>query len=81
MSKLKRVVIVDIVNRFQKIDEAERNLEEIKSLVATYHVIHVVFVTQHRSNPHTATFTGRVRLKNWSASLIKERSILSLLMP
>ncbi|MFA5770360.1 MAG: GTPase HflX [Patescibacteria group bacterium] len=58
MSKLKRVVIVDIVNPYQKIEEAAKNLEEIKSLVATYHGIDVVDVIQHRTRPDKATFIG-----------------------
>ena len=63
MSKLKKVVIVDVVNPFQKIEEAERNLEEIKSLVATYHGIDVVDVIQHRSHPDKATFIGKGKVE------------------
>lgn len=59
MSKLKRVVIVDVVNPYQKIDEATKNLEEIKSLVSTYHGIDVIDVIQHRTRPDKATFIGK----------------------
>lgn len=58
MSKLKKVVIVDVVNPYQKIEEATKNLEEIKSLVSTYHGIDVVDVIQHRTRPDKATFIG-----------------------
>ena len=63
MSKLKRVVIVDVVNPYQKMDEATRNLEEIKSLVSTYHGIDVVDVIQHRTRPDKATFIGRGKVE------------------
>lgn len=63
MSKLKRVVIVDVVNPYQKIEEATKNLEEIKSLVSTYHGVTVVDVIQHRTHPDKATFIGRGKVE------------------
>jgi GTPase len=59
MSKLKKIVIVDVVNSRLKIEEATKNLEEIKSLVSTYHGIDVVDIIQHRSHPDKATFIGK----------------------
>jgi len=74
MSKLKRVVIVDIVNPFQKIEEATRNLEEIKSLVSTYHGINIVDVIQHRTRPDKATFIGKGKVEEL-VNIVNKRKI------
>ena len=58
MSKINRVVIVDVINPFQKRDVAAGNLEELKSLVSTYHGIDIVDIIQHRTRPDKATFIG-----------------------
>lgn len=73
MSKLKRVVIVDVVNPYQKIEEAKKNLEEIKSLVATYHGIDVVDVIQHRTRPDKATFIGRGKVEELVGIVNKQK--------
>lgn len=59
MSKLKRVVVVDIIKPYQHVEDATKNLEEIKSLVSTYRGISVVEVIQHRTRPDKATFIGK----------------------
>jgi len=74
MSKLKRVVIVDIVNPFQKIEEATRNLEEIKSLVSTYHGINIVDIIQHRNRPDKATFIGKGKVEEL-VNIVNKRKI------
>ncbi|MFA6017468.1 MAG: GTPase HflX [Patescibacteria group bacterium] len=73
MSRLKRVVIVDVVNPYQKIDEATRNLEEIKSLVSTYHGIDVVDVIQHRTRPDKATFIGKGKVEELVSIVNKQK--------
>lgn len=74
MSKLKRVVIVDIVNPYQKIEEATKNLEEIKSLVSTYRGINVVDVIQHRTRPDKATFIGKGKVEEL-VGIVNKRKI------
>ena len=73
MPKLKKVVIVDIVNPYQKIEEAIKNLEEIKSLVSTYHGIDVVDVIQHRSRPDKATFIGKGKVEELVGIVNKQK--------
>jgi GTP-binding protein HflX len=73
MTKLKRVVIIDVVNPYQKIDEATRNLEEIKSLVSTYHGIDVVDVIQHRTRPDKATFIGKGKVSELVGIVDKQK--------
>ncbi len=58
MSKVHRVVLVDVVDPHQHKDEAIKNLEELKSLVTTYKGIDIIDVIQHRSRPDKATFIG-----------------------
>lgn len=74
MSKLKKVVIVDIVNPYQKIEEATKNLEEIKSLVSTYRGINVVDVIQHRTRPDKATFIGKGKVEEL-VGIVNKRKI------
>ncbi|KKP38940.1 MAG: hypothetical protein UR29_C0010G0043, partial [Candidatus Woesebacteria bacterium GW2011_GWC2_33_12] len=74
MSKLKRVVIVDVINPYQKIEEATKNLEEIKSLVSTYHGIDVVDIIQHRTRPNKATFIGSGKIAEL-IEIVKKRKI------
>jgi len=73
MSKLKRVAIVDVVNPYQKIEEATKNLEEIKSLVLTYHGIDVVDIIQHRTRPDKATFIGRGKVEELVSIVNKQK--------
>ncbi len=58
MRKTHHIVLVDIIDPRQHKDEEVRNLEELKSLVATYRGVDVVDVIQHRSRPDKATFIG-----------------------
>ncbi len=53
-----RVVLVDVVDPHFRKDEAIKNLQELKSLVATYNGIDVVDIIQHRIHPDKATFIG-----------------------
>src|SRR3990167_11314083 len=58
MQKVHRVVLVDVVNPYQHKEEAIKNLEELKSLVATYKGIDVIDIIQHRTRPDKTTFIG-----------------------
>ncbi len=58
MLKVNRVVIVDVIDPSQKTENAARNLEELKSLVSTYHGINIIDVIQHRRRPDKTTFIG-----------------------
>lgn len=58
MSKIYRVVLVDVIDRHTHRADAEKNLTELKSLVATYNGIDVVTIIQHRTRPDKATFIG-----------------------
>jgi len=53
-----RVVLVDVINPHLHKEEAVKNLQELKSLVATYNGIDVVDIIQHRTHPDKATFIG-----------------------
>src|SRR3989344_6302906 len=73
MSKLKRVVIVDIIKPYQHVEDETKNLEEIKSLVSTYHGIDVVDVIQHRSRPDKATFIGKGKVEELVGIVNKQK--------
>ena len=53
-----RVVLIDVVDPHLHKEEALKNLQELKSLVATYNGIDVVDIIQHRNRPDKATFIG-----------------------
>jgi GTP-binding protein HflX len=53
-----RVVLIDIIDPRQNQADAQKKLQELKSLVATYDGIDVVDIIQHRSRPDKATFIG-----------------------
>ncbi len=53
-----RVVLVDVIDPHRHRDEAVENLEELKSLVATYRGVDIVDIIQHRTRPDKATFIG-----------------------
>lgn len=74
MQKINRVVIVDVIDPFQKIDFASHNLEELRSLVTTYHGIDIVDIIQHRSRPDKATFIGRGKVEELM-SIVKNKKI------
>lgn len=58
MKKAHRVILVDVVGPHQFKEDAIQNLEELKSLVATYKGIDVIDILQHRIRPDKATFIG-----------------------
>lgn len=58
MQKLHRIILVDVVDPYFHKEDAIKNLQELKSLVATYHGIDIVDIIQHRSRIDKATFIG-----------------------
>ncbi len=69
-----RVVLIDIVDPHLHKDESLKNLQELKSLVATYNGIDVVDIVQHRSRPDKATFIGSGKVVEL-AQIVKEKQI------
>jgi len=74
MLKKHRVVIVDVINPSQKTEDAVRSLEELKSLVSTYHGIDIVNIIQHRTRPDRATFIGSGKVTEL-VDIVKKRKI------
>ena len=74
MKKVHRVVLVDVVDPHLHKEEAVKNLEELRSLVATYKGIDVVDVIQHRSHPNKATFVGSGKAVEL-ATIVTEKKI------
>ncbi len=58
MKKIHRVVLIDVVDPHQQKEDAIKNLEELRSLVATYKGVDVIDIIQHRTHPDKATFIG-----------------------
>jgi len=58
MKKVYRVVLIDVVDSNVHKEDAIKNLEELKSLVATYKGIDIVDIIQHRTRSDKATFIG-----------------------
>ncbi len=58
MQKIHRVVLVDVVDHRHSKEDAQKKLQELRSLVATYNGIDIVDVIQHRDHPDKATFIG-----------------------
>lgn len=58
MQKIHRIVLIDVVDPYLHKEDALKNLQELKSLVATYNGIDVVDIIQHRTRPDKATFIG-----------------------
>jgi GTP-binding protein HflX len=69
-----RVVLVDIINPHQNQEDALKNLQELKSLVATYNGIDVVNIIQHRTYPDKATFIGSGKVVEL-AQIVAEKQI------
>src|SRR3989338_7149788 len=69
-----RVVLIDIVDPHHNQNDALKNLQELKSLVATYNGIDVVNIIQHRSRPDKATFIGSGKVVEL-ARIVKEKQI------
>lgn len=58
MQRIHRVVLIDVVDPHFHREDAIKNLQELKSLVATYNGIDIVDIIQHRTSPDKATFIG-----------------------
>ncbi len=74
MQKVHRVVLVDTVDPHHNQHDALKNLQELKSLVATYNGIDVVSIIQHRSRPDKATFIGSGKVIEL-AQIVKKKQI------
>jgi len=74
MKKVYRVVLVDVIDPHQHKEDAIQNLDELKSLVATYKGIDVIDVIQHRSRPDKATFIGSGKAEEL-ADIVAEKGI------
>jgi len=68
-----RVVLIDVVDPHLHKEEALKNLQELKSLVATYNGINVVDIIQHRTHPDKATFIGSGKVKELVEIVEKRR--------
>ena len=69
-----RVVLIDVVDPHLHKEEALKNLQELKSLVATYNGIDVVDIIQHRTHPDKATFIGSGKVSEL-VEIVKKRKI------
>lgn len=58
MQQIHRVVLIDVVDPHLRKEDALKNLQELRSLVTTYHGIDVIDIIQHRTRPDKATFIG-----------------------
>jgi len=74
MLKLNRVVIVDVIDPSQRKEDAQRNLEELKSLVSTYRGVNIIDVIQHRRRPDKATFIGSGKIAEL-VEIVKKQKI------
>lgn len=74
MSKLHRVVLIDVINPHTHREDAEKNLKELKSLVSTYNGIDIVSIIQHRTRPDKATFIGSGKVEEL-VRIVKEEKI------
>ena len=74
MQKAHRVVLVDTVDPRHSQHDAQKNLQELKSLVATYNGIDVVSIIQHRSRSDKATFIGSGKVIEL-AQIVKKKQI------
>src|SRR3989344_1148880 len=71
MQKVHRIVLVDVADPYQHKEEAIKNLEELKSLVATYKGIDVIDIIQHRTRPDKTTFIGSGKVTELAAIVDK----------
>lgn len=74
MSKVHRVVLIDVVDPHTHRQDAEKNLTELKSLVSTYNGIDVVTIIQHRTKPDKSTFIGSGKVLEL-VDIVKQRRI------
>jgi len=73
MSPLKRIVIIDLAGPHTHTDSVERNLTEVRELVATYGAVDVRRIIQHRTAPDKATFIGSGKVDELTAYVKAER--------
>lgn len=69
-----RVVLIDIIYPHQNQEDAQRKLQELRLLVATYNGIDVVSIIQHRTHPDKATFIGSGKVVEL-VQIVKEKQI------
>jgi len=74
MQKVHRVVLIDVIDPHLNKEDALKNLQELKSLVATYNGIDVVNIIQHRTRPDKATFIGSGKVVEL-AQIVAEKQI------
>lgn len=58
LNKTTRFVLIDVVSPFTSHDQAEKDLEELKSLVSTFGGATIVHVIQRRMTPDPGTYIG-----------------------
>lgn len=73
MQKIHRVVLVDVVDHRHNQQDAQKNLQELKSLVATYHGVNIVDIIQHRDHPDKATFIGSGKVMELAEIVAKKK--------
>lgn len=69
-----KIILVDVVDTHTHKEDAEKNLEELKSLVKTYRGVDLVSVIQHRTRPDKSTFIGSGKAFEL-ADLVKKKKI------
>ncbi len=74
MSKMLRVVLIDIAHPHYHIDQAIKDLGELQSLVAAYGGIDVVRIIQHRTRPDNNTFIGSGKVREL-VEIVKRETI------
>ncbi len=73
MQKKHRIVLVDVIDLHLHKEDAIKNLQELRSLVAAYNGIDVVDVIQHRSRPDKATFIGSGKVVELAEIVAKKK--------
>lgn len=74
IQKIHRVVLIDVVDPHLHKEDALKDLQELKSLVATYNGIDVIDIIQHRTRPDKATFIGSGKVVEL-AQIVEEKKI------
>lgn len=74
MQKKYRVAIVDIIKPHYHTQKALTSLQELRSLVDTYHGINIVSIIQHRIRQDQATFIGSGKMLEL-IKIVKEKHI------
>ncbi|MFZ6035393.1 MAG: GTPase HflX [Patescibacteria group bacterium] len=73
MRKAHRVVLVDVVDPHVHRADAEKNLDELQSLVSTYRGVDIVWIIQHRTRPDRATFIGSGKAMELAGIVAKKK--------